>query len=322
MRSSSARSTNGNNGERGFTFLVVIWALSILIVLALVFGATVSAHLKATRNAVDNARAEALADAGVKLAVLSLAAWRAQMERDPRFPRNGRPVRCSLGDGDWLSIAVEDEAGKVDLNMADERLVAAALIAAGVAADEGADLAQRILDYRDDDNDRRPKGAERDEYRDRNRIGPKNQPFDALEEVEQVLGAPPGLADALRPYATIYSGEQSIDGNLARRSLVVALANPRSELARQEAMRTIEGASQDSAVPADLASGAGGHAFRVLAKARTAQGAVFVREAVVDFVAARPDAYAFRRWRKGPASASDDRERVEDPLLIGDMPPC
>jgi hypothetical protein len=49
---------------------------------------------------------------------------------------------------------------------------------------------------------------------------------------------------------------------------------------------------------------------------------MFVREAVVDFVAARPDAYVFRRWRKGPTSARDDRERVEEALLIGDMPPC
>jgi general secretion pathway protein K len=321
MRDLLARGKNGNEGEQGFTFLVVIWALSILIVLSLVFGAAVSAHLKTTRNAVDNARAEAFADAGVEVAVVSLAAWRMQMERDPRFPRNGRPVRCSLGDGDWLSIAVEDEAGKVDLNTADERLISAALLAAGVAAGEAADLAQRILDYRDDDNDRRPKGAERSEYRDRDRIGPKNQPFNALEEVEQVLDAPAGLSEALRPYATIYSGEQSIDGNLAPRRLLAAVANPRSELAREEAMRPIEGTSQDLAAPADLAGSAGGRVFRILAKARTAQGAVFVREAVVEFVSAQPDAYVFRRWRKA-STLTTERERDQEPALIGDLPPC
>ena len=59
-------------GERGFTLLVVMWALSILIVLSLGFGAAISGHLKTTRNAIDNDRAEALADAGIQLAVLDL----------------------------------------------------------------------------------------------------------------------------------------------------------------------------------------------------------------------------------------------------------
>ena len=321
MRFLPDRSKNGSDGEQGFTFLVVIWALSILIVLSLVFGATVSAHLKTTRNAVDNARAEAFADGGVELAVLDLSAWRTDMAREPRFPRNGRPVRCSLGDGDWLSLAVEDEVGKVDLNMADERLVGAALIAAGVAADEAGGLAQRILDYRDDDNDRRPNGAERAEYRDRDRSGPKNQPFDTIEEVEQVLGIPAGLVEALRPYATIYSGQQAIDGNFAHRRLLAALSNPRTgDLAREEAPSMLDEMSQSSG-PVNVAIGAGGRAFRVVAQARTAQGAVFVREAVVEFVAARPGAYMFRRWRKGSALVADSRA-ADGPSLPIDMPPC
>jgi len=313
----SGRSENRKAGrEQGFTLLVVIWALSILVVLSLVFGASVSAHLKTTRNAIDNARAEAFADAGVELAVLDLSAWRAQATRDPRFPRNGRPVRCSLGDGDGLSIAVEDEAGKVDLNAADERLIAAALIAAESAADDAAGLAQRIIDYRDGDSDRRPQGAERAEYRDLGRGGPKNQPLELIEEIEQVPGIPAGLVDALRPYATVYSGQQSIDGNLASPRLLRVLSNPRGgDLARDDGASMRDGFSQNSGV--NLVGAAGGRAFRVLAQARTAQGAVFVREAVVEFVANRPGAYVFRRWRKGSALLDDGA-----PVQTDDLPRC
>jgi general secretion pathway protein K len=305
-------------GEQGFTFLVVIWALSILIVLSLVFGASVSAHLKTTRNAIDNARAEALADAGIELAVMDLSAWRARGAAvDLRFPRDGRPVRCSLGNGDWLDIAVQDEAGKVDINMADARLVAAALVAAGIEGDQAADLAQRILDYRDSDDDRRPNGAEIEEYRDAGRMAPKNQLFDTIEEIEQVLGIPVGLSEQLRPYVTTYSGQQSIDANLAHRRLLAALANPRGgELARESAESMLEGLTQQSA-PANLATAAGGRALRILARARTAQGAVFVREAVVEFIAARPGAYLLRRWRKGLASAV---EAGGEALLAEDLP--
>jgi general secretion pathway protein K len=318
------RGRKRESGERGFTFLVVMWALSILMVLSLVFGAAISGHVKTTRNAIDNARAEALADAGVELSVLDLTAWRDRTVREARFPRDGRPVRCSLGNGDWLTIAVEDEVGKVDLNAADERLIVAALLAAGMAEGEAAAHAQRILDYRDGDDARRPDGAETAEYRDAGRPGPKNRPFDTIEEVEQVLGAAPGLAEALRPYATVYSAQVTIDANLASGRLVAALSDG---LAAQSAFdaagstlgtlsQGMGGMSQQRG--STQATGAGGRAFRVVSQARTAQGAVFVREALVEFVANQPGAYLFRRWRKG----SSDSRLVEEALPVSDLPPC
>jgi len=287
-------------GEQGFTFLVVIWALSILIMLALFFGASVSAHLKTTRNAVDNARAEALADAGVELAVLDISAWRAAAMREPRFPRNGRSTRCSLDNGDWLAIAVEDEVGKVDLNMADERLISAALLAAGVAEDRVARQARRILDYRSPANTRRPLGAEMEE--DQVQARAKNRPLDAIEEVEQVTGMPVGLADALRPYATVYSGQVTVDGNLAHRRLIAALAS--------------RGIGAGSTL---LSAAGGGRVLRILAQARTPQGAVFLREAVLEFVASQPGAYAFRRWRRGSGVPN---ATAEDAPSVAQMPTC
>lgn len=315
---SDRRRNRKATGDQGFTFLVVIWALSILIVLSLVFGAAVSAHLKTTRNAIDNARAEALADAGVELAVLDLSAWRARAVRETRFPRDGRPVRCTLGNGDWLGIAVEDEVGKVDLNMADERLIGAALLAAGVAEDDVARHAQRILDYRDTDSNRRPLGAETEEYREQGRAGPKNLPFDAIEEVEQVLGIPAGLADALRPYATIYSGQLTIDGNVAHRRLLAALSD-RGAGIETDGAASMTGDASRVAPSSHLISGAGGgRAFRVLVEARTGQGAVFVREAVLELVAARPGAYVFRRWRKSLAGMTG----LVESQSIPELPPC
>jgi general secretion pathway protein K len=299
-----------------------MWALSILIVLSLGFGAAISGHMKTTRNAIDNARAEALADAGVQLVVLDLSGWRMRTVREARFSRDGRPARCSLGNGDWLAVAVEDEVGKVDLNAADDRLIAAALRAAGMGEDAAAAHAQRILDYRDSDDVRRPLGAEAPEYQDQGRPGPKNRPFDTIEEVEQVLGSTPGLADALRPYATIYSGQVTVDSNFASRQLAAFLpgrGGPQSDLAVEASQ--IGGLSQAMGARRDPTqiSGAGGRAFRVVSEAHTPQGAVFVREALVEFVANRPGAYLLRRWRKGLAS---ERGIPEQALAISDMPPC
>lgn len=288
-------------GDRGFTFLLVVWALGVLAVLSLAFGGAVGTHLKATRNAVDNARAEAFADAGVALATMDLTAWRSQTRREARFRRDGRPVRCSLGGGDWLDIAIEDETGKVDLNAAGERLVGAALLAAGVADDDAGRLAQRLLDYRDSDEVRRPFGAEAEEYRESGRAGPKNEPLDTIEEVEQVLGAPMGLADALRPYATVYSRQPTIDARAARGRLL-AFLSAEGAMARNEAGSEAGGSGRPSGPAANLISGAGGgRVFRVLVQARTAQSAVFVREAILEFVGTQPGGYVFRRWRQGDA---------------------
>jgi general secretion pathway protein K len=174
--------------------------------------------------------------------------------REPRFPRNGRSTRCSLDNGDWLAIAVEDEVGKVDLNMADERLISAALLAAVVAEDRVARQAQRILDYRSPANTRRPLGAEMEEDRDQVQARAKNRPLDAIEEVEQVLGMPIGLADALRPYATVYSGQLTIDANLAHRRLLAALASRGIEPALP-ALRRGSGRVSDPGASADATSG-------------------------------------------------------------------
>lgn len=304
--------------ERGFTFLVVLWMLTILVVIALAFSASVGLHLKATRNAIDNGRAEAFADAGVELVVLDLLAWRARPTQEARFPRDGRPTRCGLGNGDWLSIVVEDEIGKVDLNAADERLVAAALLAAGVAEDDVAGLAARILDYRDSDHNRRPLGAEAEEYREQGRVGPKNLPFDVLEEVEQVLGAPVGLAEALRPFATVYTAQVTIDINVAHRRLQAALSNRRIGIDTDDAARLVEGLPRATAARFSRAGNA--RVLRVLSEARTAQDAVFVREAIVEFLSGQAGAYVFRRWRRG--SAVLDGTMVEKSQPISDFAPC
>jgi general secretion pathway protein K len=302
---------------------MVIWALSILIVLSVVFGASTAAHLKATRNAIDNARAEALADAGIELAVLDRMRWRAT-NSPARFPRDGRPVACSMAHGDRLVIAVEDEVGKVDLNMGDEGLVAAALRAAGMDQSEAARLAARILDYSDSDSLRRADGAEAVEYDREGLAGPKNRPLDAIEEVEQVLGAPQGLAEALASYATIYSGQRAIDRNFAAPRLVAALAGGGAlamDLADTSRMEGGLAARQTGPSAGAAAGGAGGRAFRIVAEAQTVQGAVFVREAVLDFTGTGTDGYTFRRWRRG-SRLTGDGGRAEEALAAADAQPC
>ena len=51
--------------ERGFALLMVLWTLMLLAFLATVYGSNARTEVLLARNLVTNARAEALADAGV-----------------------------------------------------------------------------------------------------------------------------------------------------------------------------------------------------------------------------------------------------------------
>ncbi len=58
--------------NRGIALVVVLWTLLLLSLIAASFLALTRGEIGVARNAVDNARAEALADAGVHRAVLGL----------------------------------------------------------------------------------------------------------------------------------------------------------------------------------------------------------------------------------------------------------
>ena len=120
-------------GDRGFILIVVISAIGILALVAASFAQITSSHVRAAASAVQSAGAEALADAGVQLAILDLVAARSgNAPPRQRFTTDGVAQTCDAGDGNWLAIAVQDEAGKVDVNVADERLIRALLRGTGV----------------------------------------------------------------------------------------------------------------------------------------------------------------------------------------------
>ena len=55
----------GSRRERGFALLMVLWTLMLLAFLATVYGSNARTEVLLARNLVTNARAEALADAGI-----------------------------------------------------------------------------------------------------------------------------------------------------------------------------------------------------------------------------------------------------------------
>jgi general secretion pathway protein K len=196
----------------------------------------------------------------------------------------------------------------VDLNIATPALLRALVLGLGLPGREAA--VDAILDWRDTDDDRRLSGAERPEYLAAGRAqGPRNGPFLAVEELSGVLGLGQADADRLRPFVTIYSGLGGIDPAVASEALLEALARGVAESGPSLGdgglgAGGLAGMGERGArLPPHFLAASTRRAFAVRAEARAASGAVFVREAVVEFVAPGAPAFALRRWYRGAAAS-------------------
>lgn len=254
--------------ERGIALILVLWVLILLGLIAASFLRESRLGTNLARNMTENAKAEALADAGVNRAMLGLldpdpaTAWRA----------DGRPYQLTLGEG-TVVVRVFDEGGKVDLNRAPAPILRGLLEAAGIDAANAGTLADAIYDFRDADHDLRPAGAEDPEYLAAGfEAGAKDAPFDDTEELMQVLGMTRAIHDAIKPYITVHSGRGRINLLTAPEFLLRAIPNMTPQ--------------QLDKILAARAAGTGVARARidvviVRAEATTRGGGVFIREAAM-----------------------------------------
>src|SRR5262245_23336697 len=262
--------------ERGFVLIIVIAVLGLLALAAAGFAQVTRSQVKAAASNVGSSTAQALADAGVQLAVLDLVLARQDPSYQRRFSVGEKPFECDAGDNRRLAVSITDEAGKVDLNAAADRLLQALLV--GVGASKG--LADAIIDFRDDDNIKRPQGAERDDYSAAGRPGPKNAPFSAVEEIEQVLGVDAELAARLRPHITVYTNQPGIDTTSASRELLAILARGMdSDTGPAASEPADQSGDTDRTLPAMRFMGAQGRRFFAVHAEAYAESSAFVREA-------------------------------------------
>lgn len=214
-RRSSARSArhdgrlcNSPWRERGIALVTVTWFLALMTLLAgSALGiARMSSTITANRLAFANA--EAAADSAIRRAILSL------IDEDPhrRWRTGGEPTSFEF-HGASATVRATDESGRVDLNGADAALLASVFAANGVREDAAQAVAARLVDWRDaDDRVTASGGAERLEYRARGLgYGPRNGPFESVDEIELILGMPSELLPKIEALFTVYTGQSGVN---------------------------------------------------------------------------------------------------------------
>lgn len=185
---------------RGAALLLVLWLIVLLMAVigVFVFGARTEAmegHL-----ARDDAMARQIARAGIEYAVARVSGT----DIDARWVADGRDHHWKFADAD-VTIRIVDETGKVDVNRADARVLAALLRQAGAAPDQARRIAAAMIDWRDADDLVSPDGAEASAYAAAGLdYAQKNAPFESVAEVEQVLGMTPALYASIAPSLTLY----------------------------------------------------------------------------------------------------------------------
>lgn len=280
--------------DGGFILISVLWIVLFLALAAASFTLSVRTHVRQTSSEGAAAEARALAEAGINLALHDLLNARQTRGWKRRFAPDGRAYACSM-EGGRVTVVVEDEAGKVDLNAAPEALLSLLIAGVGVPTDAAKILAAAVADYRDRDDTSLPGGAESEDYAKAGRVtGPKNAPFDATAELAQVLGFDSALVARLMPFVSVHSELQGIDTARASAALMEVLG---------------AGVGGTARLPAELRAVSPQRVFRITATATTGQDARLARQAIVRIAPSRSRHYAVLAWQQVDAV---DRQTAAD----------
>jgi type II secretory pathway component PulK len=209
MSESRTRQPARRRRAAGTVLIVTIWVVLVLAGLALVFARSMRISAVVAANHVASLEAECLATGALEYAIAQL---KTISDKDTTALEDtelykGQEVghgyfwilRCNLEDDREFDYGVTDEAGKINLNSASEEML---LNLPGMTTE----LAASIIDWRDEDSEVTPGGAE-DEYylAQSDAYSCKNAPLETVDEILLIKGASEDL---------LYGEDRNLNGIL------------------------------------------------------------------------------------------------------------
>jgi general secretion pathway protein K len=186
-----------SHAQEGVILIGLLWILTALGVIALSFARESFVEVTAARNMQSMERAGFAARAGIETAVYRLLARQYARSAQPADSmQEPDPIEAGRLEGSFAGsvykVDIQDESGKLNVNLVSEAQLAALIEAAGIPQPDSGIILESILDWKDQDTAHRTNGAEDDYYQS---LDPpyraKNGRIDTIEELLLVRGVTP-----------------------------------------------------------------------------------------------------------------------------------
>ncbi len=287
--------------QRGMALIIVLWIITLMMVIAASFIHTMRTDVNVVANSLSRVKAEVLADAGLQRALYEL--YKPQTI-EGRWNTDGSAREWSYRDA-TITITMQDETGKIDINRANDRLLRGLLQSQGVTEEDALKLVDAIADWRDTDSNRRLRGAEAPEYATAGlNYDPANALFQSTEELKLVLGMTPDIFARIAPLITVYSSQTGINEQIATREVLRALPNVNDEqideyLTRRDLARATRRPVPNMTQNIFRSASNTQTPVRIRTEAVFADGSRFAREVVVRRYTDPKRPYAYLSWKEG-----------------------
>ena len=223
------------NPRQGSILIGVLWSLFFLAALALAINSLITPQLSLAAKLRDRVMLQHIAQAGIKSAIIEIRAdetegydvlndlWSVNEEAfkeiqlaDERYFSLKHTVAGDEDGEDEVYYGLVDEERKININTGTGDVLSEFFEIVGEASpQEAADIADAIVDWRDEDDEPSANGAESSYYEG---LDPgyvcKNANFDILEELFLVKGVTQEIYDKVKDYLTVY-GDGKVNLNTA-----------------------------------------------------------------------------------------------------------
>ena len=254
----------------------------------------------------DNAQGGAAAEAGIAFAEMMLL----NPDQNRRWRSDGSIYQIDFVDT-LVRVRLLAESGKIDINRADQTLLQSLLAQAPLEPEQRTALLGAILDWRDPDDLVNIDGAESKEYRAAGlKYGPRNQPFQSIEELQMVLGMNEAVLAYLRPLITVHSGQPQVNLATASREVLrvlpgldSALIDQYIQLRRESAINGVPTPSFSLGQGLTSAAGQSDNNVEIIAEALLDDGAsVILRALLTKSANTHSSPFQIMKWQREDSS--------------------
>ena len=222
--------------NQGSVLVYVVWIVVLLCLFAVGVGSRAMAALNLSERLFGQLRATAVAHGAVEYAKVILGEdptpavdgsqeWLDRALEFKDHPLLGGTVSIRPGAATTGQVyGFSDEEQRINLNTAPASILESLFqLAGGLGQQEALEAAASIEDWRDEDDDERPFGAEDGYYGSLSHAYEcKDAAFENIEELLLVRGVTPAVYERVEPYVTVY-GTGKINLNTAPAEALQAL---------------------------------------------------------------------------------------------------